>query len=154
MRAWSCILFSALFACTPAMEPVPDPLQTRENPDGAVEERRIGTIAHYGDPVHVEVPASAARGESFVVKVRTYGGGCIAKGDTEVRSEGLSARVTPYDWEVVRLPANTACTADLRLYEHSATLRFDQPGTATVLVQGREKPSGHVLTIERKVVIR
>jgi hypothetical protein len=155
MRAWLSLLLPALFACSSATEPTADsPAETRELSNGMVQERRIGTIVHYRDPVRVEVPESVARGESFVVKVTTYGGGCIAKGDTEVRTEGFDVRVTPYDWEVVRTPPNTACTDDLRLYQHTATLRFDQPGTIRVTIRGREKPSGQVLTVERKTMVR
>lgn len=155
MKVWLCLFVPALFACSSATAPDADSsADTRELANGVVQERRVGTISHYADPVRIEVPESVARGESFVVKVTTYGGGCIAKGDTDVQTEGLDVRVTPYDWETVRMPPNTVCTMELRLYQHTATLRFDQPGTARITIRGREKPSGQVLTVERKVTVR
>lgn len=145
-----------LAACNQLMEPehrepAPD---VRTSPDGVVSERRIGTIEHYGDPVRIEIPSSVQRGEGFTVKVRTYGGGCIGKGDTAVQVERRSAVVTPYDWEVVKLPPNWACTMELRVYEHTATLRFEEAGTAEVTIRGRRKPSGEVLQIRKTLEVR
>ena len=128
--------------------------EVREHPDGTVTELRIGAIEHYGDPVRVEVPESVQRNQDFTVKVTTYGGGCITKGTTEVKVEGRLALITPYDWVVTRLPPNWACTLDLRLLEHTATLRFSEPGTAQIQIRGRKAPSDETVTVKRSVQVR
>lgn len=119
--------------------------------DGIVRERLIATIEFYGDPIRIELPATVRAGVAFQVKVRTYGGGCIDQGDTEVRVTGMTARVTPYDLEVTRLPPDYACTSDLRVYEHVAEVRFATPGTGTVIVTGLRKPENEVISVTRTV---
>lgn len=115
--------------------------------------RLLGTIEHYGDPVGVELPSHVERGEDFTVTVTTYGGGCIAKGETESEVEGLRAVVTPFDYDAVNLPANAACPDILYLYAHTATLRFDERGEAQVVIRGQQKPSREVITVKRTVII-
>lgn len=128
---------------------------SRSFPDGTVEERRVATIEYYGDPVQIDLPSEVKRGQSFAVRVRTYGGGCIAKGDTEVQMLGnLKAQILPYDWEVVELPPNTACTLQLSYYSHEVLLRFEQSGVAQITVRGRRKPSGEILTTTRSLRVR
>ncbi len=117
-------------------------------------ERMIGTIEFYSDPVRIQLPDTVQRGVTFPVRVRTYGGGCIDEGDTEVKVNGLAAQVTPYDIEVTHLPPGYACTADLRLYEHVGQVRFDQPGTATLIVRGRKKPEKTIISVERTVEVQ
>ena len=149
------LLSLVLAACAQPAGPSDPPLgDRRESPDGVVQERRVGTIEHYRDPVRVEAPASVAVGETFEVRVTTYGGGCIAQGDTEVAVGDLRAVVTPYDWETVSMPRNFACTSELRFYTHTAALRFDRAGTATVAVRGRERPGDRVFTVERRITVR
>lgn len=131
--------------------------EIRTLPNGMVVERRIATIDRadvlaYG--VTIEAPKRVARGEEFTVTVTTYGSGCIGKGDTASQVSGLVADVTPYDWEVVRLPPNTGCTVSVELHEHVATLRFDQAGDARVVIRGRRKPSGEVISVERRIEVR
>ena len=155
------VLLLILTGCSPSIKPIEKidaappttAPETREHPDGTVEERRVGIIASYGDPVRVELPASVLAGEAVEVTVVTYGDGCTRKGDTEVEISDLSAEVTPYDWEVTQLPPDTACTLELRLYEHTATLRFDRAGTAQVIIRGREEPSGEVIAVEYPVAV-
>jgi hypothetical protein len=117
---------------------------------GPGRERVIGTLEHHGDSVVVSVPDTVAAGEAFTVAVRTYGGGCMEKGDTEVEVRGLRATVTPYD---IRVEADV-CTAILKLFEHTATLHFEGAGTAEVVMRGRKEPEGEILTVGRTVVVR
>lgn len=127
----------------------------RTLPGGAVEERRVATVGCYQDPVQIELPSEVNRGESFVVRVRTYGGGRIAQGDIEVRMLGtLAARIFPYDWAVVALPPSRACTMQLTYSSHEAELRFGQSGVAQMMVRGRRKPSGEVVATTRSVRVR
>ena len=126
---------------------------SRSTAPGPAVERRPGVLAHYGDPVRVTLPERAAVGEPVRVVVTTYGGGCIAQGETEAAVVGLAADVTPYDYVAVRLPPHGACTMELRLYVHEATLTFAAAGRATVRVHGREVPGGRPLTVAREIVV-
>ena len=102
------------------------------------------------EPARVTVPETARRGEPFTVTVITHGGGCLSQGPTRVRRDGVTAEVRPYDVHT----GGDACPADVQLYTHTATLRFDQPGPATVRVQGTGYPDGGVVTVARTVTIQ
>jgi hypothetical protein len=159
MRSCAMLLIFPVVACASPGGPAgtrSEP-QIRELPSGWVLERRIATIDHFGNPVFtvsIQVPESVARGQEFVVKVTTYGSDCVGKGDTEARVNGLSAVVTPYDWEVTRLPPKTGCSIAIRPHEHTASLRFDQAGSGRLVIRGRRKPSGNVITVERRIEVR
>ena len=117
-------------------------------------ERRLGWIRFHQDPVVVEVPDAVMRGADFEVTIRTYGGGCIAQGDTEVTVLASAAEVRPFDIFVTGTPHDSVCTDDLRLYLHRARMRFAQPGVATVRMRGRDAPGGEVIVVERQVTVR
>lgn len=119
-----------------------------------VTELQIGVIEHYSNPVRVEVPETVQRNQDFTVRVITYGGGCKAMGSTDVKIEGRSARIAPYDWEVTRMAPGKACTDDLVRYAHTATLHFSDVGTAQVGIRGRRKPSGDLILATFPVRIR
>ena len=102
------------------------------------------------EPARVTVPPTAARGEPFTVEVITHGGGCLSKGPTRVRIRGMEADVRPYD----RHTGENVCPANVAQYTHTASLRFDQPGTATVRVHGRGEPGSELVTITRTVTIQ
>lgn len=116
------------------------------DPDGG---ERPGIIDP-SSPGTVTVPAAAQRGEPFTVTVITHGGGCLSRGPTRVRMLGDTAEVRPYDVH----NGGDVCPGDVQLYEHTATLRFDQPGTATVRVHGRGIPDGEMVVITRTVAIQ
>jgi hypothetical protein len=101
-------------------------------------------------PGTVTLPATAQRGEPFTVTVITHGGGCLSQGPTRVSIRGTTAEVRPYDVH----SGGNVCPADVQLYEHTAALRFDQPGTATVRVHGRGMPDGEMVVITRTVTIQ
>lgn len=101
-------------------------------------------------PARVTVPATAARGEPFTVTVVTHGGGCVNQGPTRVRIRGATGEVRPYDVH----NGSSVCTADVAEYEHTATLRFDQPGPATVRIIGTGYPGPETVTITRTVTIQ
>lgn len=135
-----CILFRTV-ACSSILNPVG-------------QERVIGAIAGFNqnDP-RIEVPGTVARGQQFQVEVTTYGSGCTSKGETEVRIQGLSAVITPYAFEKSG-GRKVVCPDILNAFRHVATVRFEQPGTARVVVQGRQQPSGEVIAAERTVVVQ
>jgi len=117
-------------------------------------ERQLALIEFYGDPLVLQVPDTVAVGSPFEVTVRTYGGGCIDEGDTEVSVAGQAATVRPYDVFVTYLPPNYACTSDLKLYTHRALLRFEQVGPATVTVHGRVRPGDSAVAVHQTVHVR
>lgn len=117
------------------------------------EEREIGVILGYGsDDPQIVVPDSTDAGGPFEISVTTYGNSCVRKGETELVLAGDSATLTPYDYTTRSDDIN--CADLLRLFEHSAVLRFDGAGTAYVLIRGREEPSGELVTVVREVIIR
>lgn len=122
------------------------------SPSGPRERRVIGTIEFFDDPVVISLPDTAAAGEPFTATVRTYGGGCTRKGDTEVDVDGLRANVIPFDIETVG--DQVVCPAVLVRFQHSATITFEEPGTGDVIVQGRREPENELFTVERTVVVR
>lgn len=118
---------------------------------GPDDRERLGIIQILpSQPARVTVPETAEIGEPFTVMVVTHGGGCLSPGPTRVQREGMAATVRPYDVHT----GGDVCPADVRLYEHTATLRFDQPGTATVHFQGIGHPGGEVVTVTRTVTIQ
>lgn len=117
-------------------------------------ERQLGLIQFYHDPLLVQIPETVAVASPFEVTVRTYGGGCIDQGDTEVSVAGDAATIRAYDIFVTYLPPNHACTDDLRFYTHRALIRFEQSGSATVTVQGRIRPGDSTIAVQRTVRVR
>jgi hypothetical protein len=116
-------------------------------------ERQPARIRFYHDPIVIEIPSTVSRGTDFEVRVRTYGGGCIDEGDTEVTMAESHAELRPFDIFVTHLPPNVACPDVLRVYVHRATLRFAQAGTATVRVRGRSVPGDEVIVVERQLTV-
>lgn len=114
------------------------------------ETRRIGVISYYSEPVLIDAPTTARTGEHFDVRVRTYGGGCIRQGETSTTVEGLRAGVTPYDID----SGASACTDELRTFEHTARLRFDGAGLAIITVRGRRLPEDEIVIIEHQLIVQ
>jgi hypothetical protein len=108
------------------------------------------------DTARVEVPDTVDRGRPFVVTVTTFAGGCRRESaGTEVAVSGMRAEVRPYHY----LRRSAVCTDDLLFIPHTAQLRFDQPGIATVRVTGTRSrvdfgDPPEPITIERRVVVR
>lgn len=86
----------------------------------------------------LDVPGLAVVGEAFSVRVTTYGGGCISMDRTEVTTTRTGASIRPLDKRYIPRE-NEACTADLRLYEHEASLRFETTGDKAVDIHGRRQ---------------
>ncbi|HEU4628639.1 MAG TPA: hypothetical protein VFS08_02810 [Gemmatimonadaceae bacterium] len=123
-------------------------------PDGPREERRPAYVRYFEERSAVEAPDTVSAGAPFVVTVHTFGGGCIAKGDTEAEVQGSVVTVRPYDVVTTQLPANHACTSEERHFAHEVTVRVTEPGAAVVRVVGRVAPGDSAATIERRIVVR
>jgi hypothetical protein len=104
------------------------------------------------ETARVGVPAQVNAGADFQVNVTTYGGGCERQGETEVSvsQPARTADVTPYDETNV---AAEACTQELKMFSHTATVRFEQPGTAVVRVHGRRLQDRAPVTVTRTVEV-
>jgi len=112
--------------------------------------RRPGVVAYGSEPAYVVAPDTVEIGVKFVLLVRTYGGGCVEKGDTEVTVSGGVIEVRPYD-----IDTNYATCAGLLLhFSHEAAASVESPGDVLLRVYGREEPSGAMVVLERQLVAR
>jgi hypothetical protein len=110
-------------------------------------------LAFYGDTSAVQLASSTRVGEETTVRFTSFGGGCVAMDTTEADVAGLSAVVRPYRREPARLPANTACPAELRLDQNVVQLRFAEPGRAHVRIVGLARPGDHSFVLERDLQV-
>lgn len=92
----------------------------------------------------IEVPDTVAADIAFVVTVWTTGGGCERIGPTEVRTDGITATVVPYDFTVAPPGSAVDCDLNFKTFEHRAAIVFEASGSATVTVRARDGPSGAV----------
>ena len=116
-------------------------------------ERGPAVLALYGDTTTVQLPASIRVGEVTTVRFTSFGGGCIVQDRTEASVSGLSAEVRPYRREPSQLPPYTACTADLRVDENVAELRFAEPGHARVRIVGLARPGDRHFVLQRDLLV-
>ena len=77
-----------------------------------------------------QIPETATAGVPLEAVFWTGGHGCYRGADTEVVVTGRSAGVTPYAY----LTVGRGCYTDLTFYEHRATLVFEQPGIAQIVL--------------------
>lgn len=115
--------------------------------------RELGILTEPGLSEQVQVPASAAAGQPFTVRVSTWGGSCRLAAPAEVSRTGLQADVTVYDLN----PTGGACDRAIRQVEHVVELRVPGPGTATLRIHGRTfdvEGRPVPLTIERTLTIQ
>jgi hypothetical protein len=94
----------------------------------------------YGDTTAVQLAASTRVGQVTPVRFTGFAGGCVRQDTTEAEVAGLEAEVRPYKREPTRLPRNRACTAELRLDQNVAQVRFVEPGRARVRIVGLARP--------------
>jgi hypothetical protein len=114
------------------------------------EQRQVGTISFYHDPIVIDVPDTVSAGASFTVSVRTYGGGCVRQGETELVIRELSAEIRPYD---IHTGANV-CTDILKFLNHQTAVQFNRTGRAEVRIIGRREPEDTAVVITRTVEVR
>ena len=110
-------------------------------------------LVHYGDTGTVTLPSSARVGVPVEISVTSFGGGCITKGETDVKVTGLLAEVRPYRHEMVRLRPNTACTSELRIFHHVVQVQFETPGDADVRVFGVTRPGDQAYMVARTLSV-
>ena len=115
--------------------------------------RGPAVLAFYGDTSAVQLASSTRVGEATTVRFTSFGGGCVAMDITEADVAGLSAEIRPYRREPARLPANTACPAELRLDQNVVQLRFAVPGRAHVRIVGLAGPGDLPFVLERDLQV-
>jgi hypothetical protein len=130
------------------------PSPTDSGSDGLGEERRAGIIEsqHLHSPA-LTAPATVTAGQTFQAVVTTLGySGCWRNAGEDVTNAAGLAIVHPYD--MVR---GEVCTDALVEIRHIVFLRFDTPGTAQIVVQGRSdpnEPAPRAVTIEKTVTVQ
>lgn len=135
LRLFGMVLLLVLTACTtsPGISTPTDGITDGDGPS----ERIFGTLEYYDEPVQVSVPGTVRQKEPFSVAVTTYGNGCTEKGETKVEVDALRAEVRPYDYDTTPIAGD--CTDNLKMHEHTVTLRFEEAGTADVIFFGYKK---------------
>jgi hypothetical protein len=123
---------------------------TVEPSEGNAWELRRGIVDFSGDPIVIEHADTFALGTGGSVAVRTYGGGCIRQGVSEVAVSGLTAVIEPFD--SVHIAAQ-ACTRELRLFRHVVAVRFTERGSAILRIVGVSHPADDEIIVTRHVVV-
>lgn len=96
-----------------------------------------GDVAGSAIQPAVSVPGIVAAGQPFDVDIQTAGNGCYSFQRTEVKLDGMTAEIRPFD----RVDLSDPCEDVLTLIDHTVTLRFARRGYATVHVIGKQ-PDG------------
>ena len=113
-------------------------------------ERGPALLAFYGDTAVVQLAATVRVGEVTTLRFTSFGGGCIRRDETEVTVSGLRADIRPRRSE---LPPNTVCTAELRIDQNVAELRFSESGRARVRIVGLARPGDRPFVLERDLLV-
>jgi hypothetical protein len=148
MRTPASLAAAALLAAacsSPPSEPLRD---GREMP---AARQQPSYIAYPGAAVEVDAPSTVRAGEPLTVRVATFGDGCSAAGGDDVVVQGLEADVLP--WELDHSGEKIDCPDLLRTFHHSATVRFQHPGMATVRINGRRLPGDEPVVVMRSVTV-
>lgn len=128
---------------------------TDSDTDGPpVRERNLGIIeSQYLRSPTVVAPTTVTAGQPFQVTITTLGyDGCWRADGEEVTRNATQAVIRPYD-----KVQGDVCTAALREISHVVELRFDNPGTAKIVVQGRndrDAPTFRNVAVEHTVTVR
>jgi hypothetical protein len=104
-------------------------------------------------PVKIDVPERMVVGEAAMVSIRTWGGGCTAKGHVDVTVNDMTAVLAPMDVYKPPVKPQSICAALLNTYEHEASITFERGGTATVLIRGSEKPGNSPIEVRFSVMV-
>ena len=114
---------------------------------------RPGILVNDGIPAQIDVSLTVDRNQPVTVTISTFGTGCDEIGDTQVNGQGNEIEIVPRDWFVIPLPRQV-CSADVRLFTHTAQLSFTQTGAATIRIRGRREPAGDEITLVTNVTVR
>jgi hypothetical protein len=106
---------------------------------------------------NITVPDTVIAGAAFEVGFDTNGNSCVRGGGTKVVTQtAFRAVVEPRDY--VPSPPPQSCDDIYNIFQHRVTVRFDQPGLATVAIRGLRSWSLtsplDTVTIEHTVLVR
>lgn len=130
---WATLLFVFVTACA-------------GDEDGFVVDLGVITSSFESDfGPSIEHPAVAQAGADVEVTVYTYGDDCTWAKRTDVEVRGLNAVIRPFDESAV----DSFCGDVVLRYPHTASIRFEQPGTATITVFGYAESDRFGTVIQR-----
>lgn len=155
MRApWSLILVAAV-ACSQEAEPADDAVSGDAGPEDPAPIFQIGVIDFYGEADGIIVLPSIARaGESFRLRVMTYGGGCDAPAYLDVHASETGVELTPHD--VHDTNGYDGCPDLLKQMPHDTHVVYETPGTRIIRVHGRRIQrvgEAELIELSKKIVI-
>ena len=98
------------------------------------------TIIIPGDTAKIIAPDSVPRGVRFQVSVETFGGGCT-RNPAYIGSKvfGTVAELRPFNETTKAGVRGGACTFDLLILTHTATVQMKEAGPATIEVIGVQR---------------
>lgn len=99
---------------------------------GPTTDRRVIGAIDFDDRPLPEIPETATAGVPVKMTIWTVGaGGChYSQGETDVAVTGPIAEVTPFDY----VKEADVCFRPWRHFEHKATVVFQEPGTAAIVL--------------------
>ena len=117
---------------------------------GPDEEVVWGRLSYHDFAADPQVPDTVTVGTPFQVVVQTYGGGCIGFGHTTVEYTSQTVDVRVYDID----NGSDVCTDELTIFDHTAEITVDSPGTWLIRVHGRDVPPDTAVVVERSIYAR
>ncbi|HYH80428.1 MAG TPA: hypothetical protein VEX86_11550 [Longimicrobium sp.] len=148
-RRLLCLLALPLLAACP-----PSPVDVVEDRTPPLGDRTPGIIrsSYLRSPALV-APAVVSAGQTFQATVTTLGfSGCWRADGAEVATAAATASIHPYDRQ-----EGEVCTAALVELRRTVDLRFDTPGTAKIVVEGRSdpnEPQSGIVRVEQTVTVQ
>jgi len=97
----------------------------------------------------ITAPAVFHVGVPDTVSIKTYGNGCVRLANTQVTVQGLLATIQPVDSVRIR----DVCTEQLAVFVHKAAVTFQQAGSATIRILGRNDFLTNI-TVERSATVQ
>ncbi len=116
----------------------------------ARSERSIGFIENEPADRVISAPSTVTAGQAFDVTVTTYGNSCVSAAGADVEIDGITARITPYDFR----RTDQTCLDYSAPYPRTVQLRFDLSGEGIIRVSGRSHQSSQLVTVQRSVFVR
>lgn len=133
-----------------------------DEPSGPDRVALPGIIEQGDAPSRVDIPGTYSVGEPVTVTIDTYGEwNCTSFGETVVeRVSPLVVEITPVDLYELLEP-DEACTSRPKDLRHVASITFDGPGEARIVVKGRRlsagawwTDAGEEIRVERTLPVR
>ena len=112
---------------------------------------RAGVLEYHGDSAHVTMPSVVTSGSAAVIRVLTWGDGCLRKGRTDVAVISRRETIRPYD--LIPDPG-TVCNLILLAVEHEAEVLLSENGTWEIDIHGISAPGDERIVVRRNIYVR